>query len=323
MLGGCSNVQKAEKKVLSTDYPNKPINFIVPFSAGGGNDLQSRTLEKMFPKYLNQNLLVLNKPGGGGTIGWNELVQAKPDGYTLGVTTSEIIMQVLYGETKYHYPTALEPLAQITSTPFILVVNADQPWDSLDDLIQYAKQNPGELKYGHAGIGAVDHLLGATFAREADIKIEQVPFQGGGEVLSALLGNHIQIDFSSPAVAKEQIKAGRVKALASTGEQRHPDPIFAQIPTFKELGFNEMTLTLWSSVAAPKELPEEIKEKLIIALQKMINDPEFKTNIENLGLQVDYLNAEQCKEKWVEESEKLTKMIRDTGIDNQIKAQKK
>jgi tripartite-type tricarboxylate transporter receptor subunit TctC len=302
-------------------FPTKPITIIVPFSAGGGLDLVARTMEKNALKYLGQPLVVVNKPGGAATIGWNELVNACPDGYTLGMSAIDVLIQPLYESTKYHYPTALEPIAQVATSPWIMVVPAEQPLQDITSLIEYAKQHPEQLKFGTTGIGSVSHILGGTFAKATDITLEQVPFRGANDVTVALLGNHIQIGFVNPATVKEQIKAGTLRALATTGEQRLTDSDLAQIPTFKEQGF-DIFLTNWIGIAAPKELPPEIKAKLEEGFKAMIADPEFKTDIEKLGFQVEYLNSDDSKEKWISDGNKLAKTIQETGILEQIKAQK-
>ncbi len=138
MSGGCTSVQ--DKAAITTEqYPNKPITIIVPFGVGGGSDMVARALEKTAPKYLGQPLVVINKPGGAGAIGFNELVNANPDGYTIGVSSVELLLLPLYGTTKYHYLTALDPLAQISNSPFVMAVQAIQPWQNVDDFISYAK----------------------------------------------------------------------------------------------------------------------------------------------------------------------------------------
>ena len=311
-----------QSKTITTknNYPNKPITIIVPFSAGGGLDLVARAMEKKARQYLGQPLVVINKTGGAGAVGWNELVGANPDGYTLGMSATDILIQS-FGSTKYHYPTALEPIVQVTSSPAIMVVPAEQSWQNIDDLINYAKQHPGQLKCGNPGIGSTLHIIGESFAKIANISVEQVPFRGGSEELVALLGNHIQIVFGSPALVKEQIKNGTLRALAITGEQRLSDPDLAQIPTFKEMGF-DIAVNNWFGVVAPKELSPEVEAKLEEGFKGLIADPEFKANIENLGLQVECLNSHDTKEKWHSDGDKLAKMIHETGILEQIKAQK-
>lgn len=321
LLGGCSSMEK-EAIPAATKYPEKPITLIVPFGVGGGIDLVARTVEKSASTHLGQPLVVINKPGGTGTIGWNEVASASPDGYTLAMTGIEIILQPLYGPTKFHYPSALEPIAQITELSLIMAVQADQPWNTLEDLIAYAKEHPGEIKFGHPGIGGINHVLGETFAKTANIQLEQVPFQSGAEAMSNLLGGHIQVVFLNPAAVKEQLKAGKVKALALGGEKRLTDPIFATIPTFKEQGL-DVVCNSWNGIAAPKGLPEDVKKKLSEGIKKVIDDPEFQRNMENLGLQVTYLGPDDSAKKWLIDSQQLTKTVQETGIAENIKTQKK
>ena len=303
------------------DYPNKPINVIVPFSAGGGTDLQARALEKLAPKYLNQNFIILNKPGGSCTIGLNELVTASPDGYTIGLSPLNLILQPLYGATKYHYPTALEPIVQISTTPSILVVNANHSWETLDDLITYCNQHPREIKFGHSGIGDSSHIIGEIFAKKANIEIEQVPFRGASESISALLGDHVQFIIASPGALTEQIKSGKLKALAISGEKHLSNSALSKIPTFQELGF-DIVLENWYGIAAPKEIDAKTKNKLVESLKNMISDPDFKTNLDQLGMEVSYLNSEETKKKWISDTEKLTNILKETNIIEQIQAQK-
>jgi tripartite-type tricarboxylate transporter receptor subunit TctC len=320
IIGGCGDML-SKTTTATKNYPDKPITVIVPFSAGGAMDFVARTLERYAPKYLKQPIVVVNKPGGAGTIGWNEVASASPDGYTLGISVNNLLIQSLYGPTKYDYPTALEPIAQVSTSSQIMVVGANQPWQNIDELIEYAKQHPGQLKFGHSGIGAASHIVGETFAKVTGIPLEQVPFRGASDSTAALLGNHIQIAFTNPSTAKEQIKNGTVRALATTAEHRLTDPCLAQIPTFKEQGF-DIVLNNWYGVVSPKDLPSELKTKLEEIFKVMITDPEFKVGIENIGLQVEYLNSEDSKEKWRLDGDKLAKTIQETGILEQIKSQK-
>jgi tripartite-type tricarboxylate transporter receptor subunit TctC len=321
ILGGCTNMQ--DKTVTTTTkFPDKPITLIVPFGVGGGMDLVARLLEKSAPTHLGQPLVILNKPGGAGALGWNELANAIPDGYTLGISGAEILLQPLYGQTKYHYPTALEPIAQISESPQIMAVLANQPWQNLNDLIAYAKQHPGQLKFGHAGVGSINHIVGESFGENATIHIEQVPYQSAAEVMTSLLGGHVQIAILTAALGKEQMKSGIVRTLAIGSEQRLTDSVFANVPTFKEQGFNIVDRG-WFGIAAPKDLPLDVKNKLADGFKAMINDPEFKKNIENLGLQVNYLDPQESAERWLDDGEKLTKTVQETGILVKINEQKK
>jgi tripartite-type tricarboxylate transporter receptor subunit TctC len=321
LTGGCSDLPN-KATMTKLQYPEKPITVIVPFSVGGGLDLAARSLEKLAPKYLGQPLVVLNKPGGAGAIGWNELSGASPDGYTIGITGMDMLLLPLYGPTKYNYPTALDPLVQIASSSMAMAVQSDQPWQNIDELIEYAKKHPGQLKFGHSGIGSFNHVLGEMFGQAAGITIEQVPFTGGGEMAAALLGGHIQLIFVNPMIVKEHVKNGTIRVLAVTGEQRMIDPIFAQVPTFNEQGL-AILLTNWFGVAAPKEMPDEVKNKLAEGLKAIVTDPEFIKNMTNAGLQVAYLGPKESQFKWLSDNEKLTKIINETDVLDKIKAQKK
>jgi len=319
MIGGCTYMQN--KTAAAKTFPLKPITIIVPFSAGGGTDLIARALEKVAPKYLAQPLVVINKPGGTGTIGWNELASSNPDGYTLGITALDLIVQPLYGPTKYHYPTALEPLVQISNSTFIMVVDAKEPWQDVAAVINYSKEHPRELTFGHSGIGSTGHIVGEAFASTANISLRQVPFRGASEAATALLGKHIQIAFMAPASVKEHIKNGTLRALAVSSKQRLTDPALSHIPTFTEQGL-DIALNNPNGVAAPKGLPPEVKAELGAAFKSIISDPEFKNMIEQLGGQIEYLDSKQSEAQWLDDSKKLTKIIEDTGILERIKEQK-
>lgn len=321
MIGGCADMQTKET-VKQSKYPDKPITMIVPFSVGGGTDLIARELEKTASKSLGQPLVVINKPGGAGTIGWNELASATPDGYTLGIVGIEILLHPLYGETKYHYPTALEPIAEVSSQSLTLAVQAKQPWKTLDDLIKHSKEHPEQLKFAHGGIGSITHVIGETVGKAAGITLQQVPFRGGGESVAALLGGHVQIAIIGPAQIKEHVKNGTLRVLAVSGAKRLTDSVFSNVPTFSEQGV-DVIFDTWYGIGAPKGLPAEVKAKLVAGFKEMATSPQFITSQEKLGLQPNFLDSEATAAKWVKEGQKFSKIVQETGIVNLIKSQKK
>ncbi|MDU4961006.1 MAG: tripartite tricarboxylate transporter substrate binding protein [Sporomusaceae bacterium] len=311
-----------QSKPVESKYPDKAITMIVPFSVGGGTDLIARELEKNVPQQLGQPLVVVNKTGGGGAIGWNELVTAKTDGYTLGIVSSDIVLHPLYGQTKYHYPSALEPVVQAASTPLVLAVLSSQPWQTLDQLIAYGREHPGELKFAHGGIGSFPHVISEMFGKAANISIEQVPFRGGGEVAAALLGGHVQFANVGPAAIKEHVRNGTLRVLAVSSAKRLNDPVFANVPTFKEQGV-DVAFSYWMGIGAPKGLPADVKAKLAEAFKAIIVSPEFKIGQEKIGHQVDYLGPQDSTAKWLEEGERFARAVQETGIAELIKNQKK
>lgn len=321
ILGGCGDTE-IQSRVPVDKYPEKPINFIIPFNAGGGLDLTARALEKASLKYLGQPLVITNKPGGAGALGWNEVAAANPDGYTLGITSVDLLLLAQYGAAKYNYLTALSPVAQISATPLVLAVQADKPWTTLKDLIAYAKDHPGEIKFGHSGLGSFTHVTGEMFGLTAGIQLEQVPFSGGSESVAALLGGHTQVGFSSPTAVKEHVKTGKLRVLAVTGTTRINDPLFAQVPCFPEQGL-DITLTTWYGIAIPKETPAKVRNKLAESVKAMLADPEVMKNLAVIGGEVEYLGPEESQAKWLAESQKIAQIIQTTGVLEKIKAQKK
>lgn len=320
IIGGCTSMQTA--RIPETPkYPDRPITLIVPFSAGSAIDLVARGLEKVAPKHLGQALVIVNKPGSTGSLGLNEVVSSNPDGYTIGISGVEVILNPLFGATKYNYMTALDPLAQVTTTPWLIVVLANQPWKDINDLAQYGKQHQGQLKFGHQGIGSLSHIAGETFIKATGSSMEQVPFRGGSETVAALLGGHIQVAFVSPALIKEYVRNGTVRVLAVTDEKRLTEPLFAAVPTCKEQGV-DMVFNIWFDISAPKEIPAGVKNKLSDNLKNMISDPEFKKSIDNMGLQLNYLGPKEAAAQWQTDGQKLTKTVKETGILDLIKAQK-
>lgn len=315
-LGGCGTA--ASTKSVAEEYPSRQIKVIVPFAAGGGVDAHARAIQKIARKYLSQPLVILNKPGGGGNIGFYELAKSAPDGYTLGLSCPEVISHSIYGTAKHHYLTALDPIAQISSSPFLLLVHADSPWNSVDELIQQGKSTP--LKFANSGIGSITHVIGEVLGKLNHIKTLQVPFKGGSERTAMLLGKHVDAIFAPPSAVKEHIQNGKLKALATTGPKRLQDPLFANVPTFQELGM-DIEFTDWYGIATSKPLPPEIKTKLAAELKKIILEPELKPALEALNSQIEYLGPEESQKKWIQEADRLKRIVVDTGVLEEIKKQ--
>lgn len=312
----------SKESMVSEKYPTKPITIIVPYAAGGSSDMIARMLEKSALKHLGQPLVVVNMPGGSTTIGMNELAGAKPDGYTIGVVAVSAILQPLYGQTRYHYPTALEPLANVVSSPAVLATLAEKPWKNLSELVSYAKQHPGEIKVGHSGIGTSVHVTEEMFAKEAGITIKQVPFRGESEAIAALLGGHVQlIGVYSPAALKQHVESGTIKILGVADENRLTIPGFENVPTFKEQGI-DVALNCWNGIAVPKGLSATEKVRLTAGLGAMINDPDFKKSMEEMGMSVHYMGPDEFGDQWIADNAKLTKIVKETGIADLIANQK-
>lgn len=310
----------AAPAVGQEDYPNRPITMIVPYSPGGSTDLTARLIASGLEEELGQTIVISNQPGAAAMIGLNALVEAEPDGYTIGMTNSGMVVQPLYGISQYNYATDLQALAQVGEVPFVLAVGADSPHETIEDLIAYAKEHPGEIKLGITGVGNTAHIGPEHLELEAGFDMEPVNFDGGAPLIAALLGGHIQAAGNNPVDLKEHVRAGTIRVLLVFGEERLEDPLFADVPTAKEKGY-DVVVTLWQGVGAPKGLPDPVLERLDTAFQAVLNDAEMQAEITELGLEPVVLDAAAFAEKWVNDQNRMEKIVTDTGILEIIKSQ--
>ena len=316
LTSGCS--QAGGSGQPEADYPSGPISVVVPMAAGGASDLTARSMEKVASKYLGQSIVVENKEGGSGVLGYNEIVNAEPDGYTLGLAATNMILQPLYGGTDYTYTEEFTPIAQAVSSPVTIAVLADSPIQTLEDLVQYAYEHPGELKYAATNVGSLPHVASAMFIKETGVQMEFVPFQSGADATTAFLGNSVQVSFAQVSELKSHVASNTVRILAVATEERLEE--FPDIPTFKESGVDLVCAT-WFGVVGQKDLPEEIKTKLAEAFKGIINDEEFVKTAEDLGYVVDYLGPDDMAAKWAEEQENYRTTIDESGIGEEMKRQ--
>ena len=304
------------------DYPDRPIKFIVPFSPGGSSDTVARLLAKDVQKYLGQPFVIENRPGAAAMIGLNELVKAKPDGYTIGITNSGMVTQPIYGVAKYNYVTDLQAIAQVGEVPFLLCVKSDSNFKTIEDLIAFAKANPNAVNYGITGIGNTSHIGPEHLKYLAKFSMEPVNFSGGGELITALLGGHIQAGGINPVDIREQVKAGKIRPLVIFGDKRLSDPLFANVPTAVERGF-PITVTLWQGIGAPKGMPDAVRTRLSSAFEKIMVEKETQEALRGLGLDPVYLGPTEFTRKWADEQARYTKVVTDTGILQMVRSQTK
>ncbi len=306
----------------AADYPTRPITMIVPFSPGGSSDLLARVVTRDIEKLLGQPVIIDNKPGAATMRGLNEIVAAKPDGYTLGFAGSTMIFQPLYGSAPYNYPEKFQAIAQVNQTWPILAVNADKDWKTVKELLAFAKDHPDAIKYGVTGFGNTAHLGPAELGRQAGVALKPVTFAGGAPLIAALLGGHIDAGAGSPVDYKEHIEAGKLRGLVSFGDKRSSDPVLAGIPTAKEAGY-DVEIVLWQGVFAPKGLPPEVLKKLADTFATILAKAEVKDEIRKLGIEPVYMGAEEWGKKWLSDQERMRKIVTETGILELVKSQTK
>lgn len=309
-LSGCGkNSSLAGDSKAALDYPKKTIEIIVPFSPGGATDVGARILEKYLPKHLpNAQFVVVNKPGGSGTIAITDLYASKPDGYTLALSTHRAIaVAPLYGKTKYSHDS-FQPVAKVFGNQQIMVVKGDAPWDNFEDWLDYVKKNPGKFSYGvSGGIGSGAHLPMAELEMMEDLEAKPVPFEGTPPAITGVLGGHVQGAVLQPSDVLPMIESGKLKAIFNAGSE--PVPYLPDIPLLKDKGF-DITFDSNTSLVAPKDTPKEIVSMLEEAIEKTMKDPEVIEAFKKASLQVQFHNGEYVQKELNDENGKSSKILK-------------
>lgn len=270
-------------------YPEQPIKMVVAYASGGGTDIIARLMAQYMQKHLGNNasIVVMNRPGAGGAIGFREVVNAKPDGYTIGfINTPNVLTIPIERKVSFHWSN-YDLLGNVVDDPGNFSVHADTPIKSLGELAAYAKANPGAVTYGTTGIGSDDHLAALMFERAAGVKLTHVPFKGGAEVHNAIASKQIFMAAMNIGEALQYQKGGTpLRHLGQMSDKR--SNLAANVPTFKEQGFKVIMASL-RGIAAPKGLPPAVREQLVNAVQKAVSDPEFQAKASNYFAPLRYL----------------------------------
>jgi tripartite-type tricarboxylate transporter receptor subunit TctC len=263
-------------------YPDKPIRLIVPAGPGGPTDIPARLLSQILPK-LGQPVVIENRAGAGGAIGARAVVAAPPDGYTLlvGNTSVFAVAPAVSGSAGYDPTRQLAAVAKFSESYQILVVRPDFPAKSAAELIGLAKRRPGELNYAHTGVGGLPHMTGELFKSAAAVDIVGVPYKGGGESVTAVLGGQVQMTFESITILLPLIRDGRLRALAVTSRTR--TPLAPDLPTMIEAGVPDYEVTTFNGVAAPAGTSGAIVARLNAAINEGLVAPEMQATIAKLG----------------------------------------
>ncbi len=270
------------------DYPNRTITLVVPFPPGGVTDIAGREVAKNLTKYLNQPVVVENKVGAGGNIGTQYVARSKPDGYTLGLLTVSA-MSIAPHVTKnlgFNPSKDFTPITNVITTDGAIVANVAAPYNTLQELVAFAKVNPDKVNYASVGNGSIPHLTAEMFSQRAGIKMTHVPYKGAGPAMQDLLANQIPISFeTSLATALNNVASGRLKILALTGPQR--SPAVPNVPTVAESGYPNFSAQGWFGLFGPANLPPNIVAALNKATTDALRDPEVIARFEKLGVRPD------------------------------------
>lgn len=278
------------------DFPGKPITLIIPSSAGGSADLAVRTFTHLSPEVLGQPMVVQAKPGGAGAVGVELVAQAKPDGYTLGMASSNWSSVVPALEGRSRGPEEMEPVCRINVQSYIYMVQANSPFKTIKDLINYAKANPDKVTFGSSGAFSVVDLEWRSLEAKAGLKTRIVPYDGGGAVIVALLGGHIQVAILPAAVGMPHVKAGKLRPLAIQGPRRYA--ALPNVPSLIEEGYDTDIEGVWMGVMAPKGTPRPIVEKLAGAFKKMTENKQAIEAYAKLGNEFNYQGPDDFAKFW-------------------------
>lgn len=296
------------------DYPTKPITLVVPFPPGGSTDTLARSIAEAISDPLGQPVVVENRPGAGGTVGANSVAQAEPDGYTLlmGVTGSNAISGVLRSDLPYDPGTDFAPVTLVVSAPLAIVVNSESDFQTLDDLIAAAKENPDTLTHGSPGVGTSMHMAAELFGLESDASLVHVPYQGSAAALQDLLGGQIDMMFGDVLVTSEHIKAGTLRPLAVTSEARHP--MLPDTPTVGEAALDGYFAISWQGVFAPAGTPEPVLEKLHGEITKALASDELQAFFAERGFMVEGREPDASMAFITSEIDKWGRVVEAAGL---------
>lgn len=304
-LAACGNSGDKEGTVDSSQFPTKPVEIIVAYKAGGGTDVGARILASVAEKTLGKPLVILNKPGSDGELGYTELAKAKPDGYTIGfINLPTFVSLTLERDTKYEIGD-VEPILNHVYDSGVLVVQSSSQWQTLEELIEYAKENPGELTISNNGTGASNHIGAAHFAHEAEIDVTHVPFGGSTDMIAALRGGHVDATVAKISEVAGLVNSGEVRILASFTDERLEN--FPDVPTMKEHGY-DILFGSARALVAPKGTPKEIIEILHDAFKEAMESEEHLEKAKNADLPIKYMGPEELA-KYIQDEEEYLKEI--------------
>jgi tripartite-type tricarboxylate transporter receptor subunit TctC len=296
-------------------YPDKPISLVVPFPAGSGTDAVGRIFAAELGNILGQQVVVENKPGANATIAANYVARAKPDGYTLFVTTntSHSAAPFLMKNVPYDPVKDFTPIARGGNLPFILVVNPQRPYKSVQDLIDYARKNPGRVTYATGNSTGI--VAGGTLARRANIDLLHVPYKGTPQALTDLVGGQVDYMFTDLASGLPFVQSGQLRALAVSTAER--STIVPDLPSMREAGVADFDLNSWNGYFGPAGLPPEIVAKLNAAINQIVTNPDVRKRLAGLGFDA-FSGTPEDFAKFVSAQRDLWgKLIKDAGIQPQ------
>ncbi len=297
-------------------YPERPIRILQGFAPGGNADAIARAVGLEMGKGLGQPVVVEAQAGAGGTIAATTVARAKPDGYTLLLATGgHAVAGALYNNLAYRTVQDFEMVSTITYFPFLLVVAANSKFTNLSSLLSAAKANPDQMSYGSAGVGSTHHLAGELLASMSKAQLLHVPYKGDSASLTALLAGDIPMIIAPPTAVMSNIKAGKLRAIATTGPQRWPG--LPDVPTVSEQGVPGYDVRSWAGLMAPAGTPRAVIDRLNSEVQKALPVPTVKARLEDMGGEVRGSTSDEMKTMVASETQKWIQVVNDAKIPKQ------
>jgi tripartite-type tricarboxylate transporter receptor subunit TctC len=301
------------ESTFAQSYPAKPIRIVVPFLAGGSVDTMGRTFAQKFTEAWGQQVIVDNRPGAGGNIGADAVAKAAPDGYTLLLTTTgHAVAPSLFRKLPFDAIKDFAPVSQVIATYLVLTVNNDLPVHSLKELVALAKAQPGKLNYGHTGLGVSPHMTSDMLRFAAGIDIVAIPYKGDAGVVPALLSGEIQFAFSAPVTVFEHVRAGRMRAIAVTGNTRGSG--FPDVPTTAEAGFPDVSYVGWVGFFAPGGTPRDILNKIAAETARDLRMPDVAARLPGWGGEAAGTTPDEFAAKYRADVARYAKIIKDANV---------
>ena len=290
----------------AADYPEKPISLVIPLGAGGSHDLNARVMTSVIPQYLNQAMIVQLSPGAAGQKGTNEVATSEADGYTLLFTHNYIDQLQQHVEDIPYDPLAdFVTVARINFAPIAIVVAADSPYKTAEDLFAAAKENPGKIKMSHSGNWGALFVPAAQLMQANGFELNLVPYKGGGPAMQALLNGDVDVTMGFPSTLAGQLSAGKIRVLATAGDER----IYEDVPSFSELGVGGDVGFMHRVVLAPKDIPEERLTMLREAFGQLNDDKTYQRMMNRMGENIDYLSGEEYDELRAEQKDAYKTLV--------------
>ena len=293
-------------------YPSRPVRLIVPLAAGGGMDTVARALSLKLTEQVNQTIIVDNRGGGGGSIGAELTASAPPDGYTLIMMSATSVIHPLLYKARYDVTRDFAPISQVTTQPYVIVVNTALPIKSVSELVTYAKANPAKLNFASSGNGSLIHLTGELFKIATGTNLTHIPYKGIGAAYPDLIAGNIQLTFASIISGLPHIRAQRIRALAVTGSKRAKAA--PELPTVAEMGVKGFSVSQWYGVFAPAKTPRAIVDKVHDDIVKALPQPEVGVRLAADGAEPVGSTPQEFAVHVRDEREKWAKVIKQTGI---------